>query len=371
MIQIAIIGCGIVGATIAYELSQVQDVSLLLFDSKKPGEEATGAALGVLMGIISQKKKGRAWQLRQRSLQRYQELIPQLQSLSGVNIPYNKQGILMLQFEGDDRSRWQKLSQIRQSQGWQLELWESDKLAQYCPHIQNDAITGAVYSPQDGQVDPVALTRALVVGSSRNGVNCHFGVKVQKILWRDIAGANRRHCYEIETTTGAFKVDGIVVAAGLGSTPLTASLAQRVDIAPVLGQGIGVKLEQPLGKPHFQPVITGDDVHIVPLGNSKYWVGATVEFSNEQGDVIPSPKLLDELQDKVIAFCPSLAAGKRVKSWWGKRPRPQGQAAPIITQLEGYNNVWLASGHYRNGVLLAPATAEIIREKVVDFINLI
>jgi glycine oxidase len=159
-------------------------------------------------------------------------------------------------------------------------------------------------------------------------------------------------------------VDWIVVAAGLGSTPLTSALEQTVDIRPVLGQALHLRVERPLGHPDFQPVITGHDVHIVPLGERDYWVGATVEFPNQAGDAIAEPVLLETLRQDAIAFCPALTDATILRTWSGKRPRPEGRPAPIIGQLPGYNNVLLATGHYRNGVLLAPATAQVIRDAI-------
>jgi glycine/D-amino acid oxidase-like deaminating enzyme len=119
-------------------------------------------------------------------------------------------------------------------------------------------------------------------------------------------------------------------------------------------------LDGPLGNPDFQPVITGDDVHIVPVGEGEYWVGATVEFPNELGDVVAEPTLLEKVRQEAIAFCPALAEATILRTWSGKRPRPEGRPAPVIGQLPGYSNVLLATGHYRNGVLLAPATAQAI-----------
>jgi glycine/D-amino acid oxidase-like deaminating enzyme len=112
-------------------------------------------------------------------------------------------------------------------------------------------------------------------------------------------------------------------------------------------------------------VITGDDVHIVPVGQGEYWVGATVEFPNEQGDVVADSTLLEQVKRDAIAFCPPLANATILRTWTGKRPRPEGRPAPVIGQLPGYSNVLLATGHYRNGVLLAPATAFAIRDVIM------
>ena len=135
---------------------------------------------------------------------------------------------------------------------------------------------------------------------------------------------------------------------------------------PVLGQALQLKLQQPIGNLEFQPVITGDDVHIVPIGNGEYWIGATVEFPNERGETIAEPALLEKVRQDAIAFCPKLADATIIRTWSGKRPRPEGEPAPIIGRLPGYSNVLLATGHYRNGVLLAPATAMAIRDRIVN-----
>jgi glycine/D-amino acid oxidase-like deaminating enzyme len=91
--QVVVIGCGIVGAAIAYELSLVDGLKITVLDRQQPAQGSTGAALGVLMGAISKKTKGRAWQLRQTSMQRYETLIPELETLTNCQIRFNRHGI--------------------------------------------------------------------------------------------------------------------------------------------------------------------------------------------------------------------------------------------------------------------------------------
>ena len=101
MVKVAIIGCGIVGAAIAYELSQIPGLDITIIEQKTPASGSTGAALGVSMGVISHKTKNRGWRLREASLKRYQTLLPELESLTGITIPVNCQGIVKLLFPGD------------------------------------------------------------------------------------------------------------------------------------------------------------------------------------------------------------------------------------------------------------------------------
>ena len=356
MSKIVIIGCGAVGASIAYELSQVPQLNITVIDRQSPAQGCSSAALGVLMGAISQKVKGKAWQLRQRSIARYETLIPEIEAITGQKILFNQQGILMLCLAGEDLTKWQELVEIRRVQGYNLEIWDLDQISTNCPQINLDKITAAIYSPQDRQVDPTALTLALVAAAQHNGVTFHFGVNVLEI--------EPKNC-QVKTSNGQIDFDWLVLAAGLGSTDLTASLKNIVDIRPVLGQALHLRLEQPLGNANFQPVITGNDVHIVPVGEADYWVGATVEFPVDGSEVVADANQLEAVKQEAIAFCPALAKAMIKRSWLGLRPRPEGRPAPIIGNLPGFNNILLATGHYRNGILLAPATAQIIRELII------
>lgn len=355
MSQIVIIGCGVIGAAIAYELSLISGLDITVIEKNTPASGSTGAALGVLMGAISQKKKGRAWRFRSTSLKRYETLIPELEAKTGLDIPVNRQGIFKLLFAGEDLEKWRNLKEFRALGGWKLEIGDRAYVTQHCPHLINDNIIGAVYSPQDRQIHPVKLTQALVAAASANGVKFHFGVEVKDFVSQSEAELST--CQHLETTAGRIEVEQLIISAGLGSTPLTQSLQQTIPIRPVLGQAIKLKLDRSLGSPAWQPVITGNDVHLVPLGNNEYWLGATVEFPTEAGESVADAGLLEKVYQEAIAFCPELKNAAMLETWSGKRPRPEGIAAPIIEKLSEYDNVILATAHYRNGVLLAPATA--------------
>jgi glycine oxidase len=348
--RIIVIGCGVVGAAIAYELSRIPSFKVTVLDQQPPAQASTGAALGVLMGIISQKTKGRAWNLRQASIRRYQTLIPELEA-AGQRLLWNPQGVLKLGFGEEDWQQWEDLIRDRQSQGWELERWNRATLCDRCPQVRHPDLTGAIYSPQDLQIDPTTLTLALVAAAQQNGVAFRFNTAVEGFT-------------ESAVKTGAIDLpaDWIVVAAGLGSKLLTQDAA---DVRPVLGQALRLKLERPLGE--FQPAMTGNDIHIVPLPNREYWVGATVEFADGAGVVTAEAARLEEVLRGAIAFCPPLASGTVLHTWTGLRPRPHQRPAPIIEPLAGHRNVFLATGHYRNGVLLAPATALAVKDAACTF----
>lgn len=218
--HVVIIGCGVIGAAIAYELSQVKDLKVTVIDKHLPAQDAsTKAALGVLMGIISHKIKGRAWLMRQTSIQRYETWIPELEALTGRTIPFNRQGILSLCFEQENLTEWEKLAEIRHSQGFSLEIWDAVKLKKLCPQIDNKKVISAIYSPSDRQIDPTALTLALVDAARQYGVTFSFGVEVLGITPSPSDGTGveeGRPYHQVETTAGKISADWFVVAAGAG-----------------------------------------------------------------------------------------------------------------------------------------------------------
>ncbi|HEY9808737.1 MAG TPA: FAD-dependent oxidoreductase [Halomicronema sp.] len=349
MINVVVIGCGVVGACIAYELSKVEGLQVRVLEKEKPAFGSTGAALGVLMGVISNKVKGKNWQLRLASMGRYETLVPELEALTGRKILYNRNGILMLCFDQKELAKKCALVEIRRQQGLELEVLSLEVLNEQFPQVNCEGVCGAVFSPQDRQVDPVNLTEALVDGAQRNGAVFEFGVPVEGFDFN-----SGKTGLEVRAKGKNIGADWVVVAAGLGSF----GLQNQVEIKPVLGQGLLLRLPAQM-RDNCEPVITGNDVHIVPVGGGDYWVGATVEFEDVAKDA-----LLDEVLRQAIEICPPLQNGEIVRKWSGLRPRPEGQPAPVIEALSGYTNVLLATGHYRNGVLLAPATALAIRQVI-------
>lgn len=361
--RVVVIGCGVVGAAIAYELSQSPHLSITVLEQQAhPASAATGAALGVLMGAISTKPKGHNLRMRLFGIQQYNEWVPHLEAVTHRQIQFNQQGILRLCWAGEEMARWHRLVSLRQQQGWELQVCDRADLAAHYPHLNLNDVIGAVYAPGDRQIDPTALTWALMAAAQQQGTVCQFNTTVDRIVPLE-------RSLQLHTSTGIIETDWLVVAAGIGSTRLTSELPQPVDVRPVLGQAVRVKLPQPLGDSMHQPVITGNDVHLVPLGNGEYWIGATVEFGEAMQDwqktpLQPNAAMLEAVMQQAIALCPALQNATILHQWYGLRPRPEGRPAPIIETLSGDSRILLATGHYRNGVLLAPATAQRVKEMV-------
>lgn len=351
--RVFILGCGIVGAMLAYELSKTPLQVAVLEAKSQPGQGATGASLGVLMAACSQKPRGDLVTLRLASLRAYDRLIPELIAQTGADIPYNRAGILCLYASADAVTKCQSLIPMRQEQGFSLHWLDAAELQVQYPHLNSEITIGGLYSPCDRALHPTKLVQALVRAAQSNGAKFEFNCPVTKL--GDLPTA-----------------DWIVITAGLGSDALLQLLQDRQGrksdphplLAPVGGQAIKVDLPDL----DLQPVIhaediNGEDINIVPLGNGEYWVGATVEFNPAD---LPRDANIGLLLDRAAQFCSAFARASVLETWAGYRSRPNNRRSPILGFVPGCDRVLVATGHYRNGILMAPVTAQITRELIVD-----
>jgi glycine/D-amino acid oxidase-like deaminating enzyme len=346
------------------------------------------------MASISKKAKGRSWQMRELAMDWYDRMIPAVEQATGLVIPVNRQGILMLQDLATDLTPWEKLLALRCEQQRPLEIWTAAKIQLMLPQLAVAGTGAAIYAPTDRQVHPARLTAALIVAAQQQGVEFRWQTMVTGM--RIEAGRVR----QVQTAAGPIDCDCVVIAAGLGvaalsqelasqelasqelasqelAQPMTSGRSETIALRPVLGQAMQIALPQQLGLPEFQPVVTSQDVHLVPLGRQPdgawhYWVGATVEFPDAAGQALPPDReLWAALWQTAVGYCPAIAQAQILRQWSGLRPRPQGRPAPIVERLPAFENVVVAAGHYRNGVLLAPATAIAVRELIRELIAVI
>ena len=233
--QIIIIGGGIVGACIAYELSTIAPFQITVLETRSSlGLGCSMAALGICMGIISHKTKGRNWKLREKSLHRYDTLIAELNAeanqtledkdLDFSPIPFNDRGIIQLCGLEDDLTGWHRLIQKRSSQGYSLDCWSKDQISQVFPTLNLTHIQAAIYSPQDRQVDPYLLIEALKRSAQKRGVCFRFNTTVKQVVSENINGQSRvtgvvieRNSFTEEPSLETIAVDGVIVASGLGT----------------------------------------------------------------------------------------------------------------------------------------------------------
>ncbi|WP_164920975.1 NAD(P)/FAD-dependent oxidoreductase [Thermosynechococcus vestitus] len=346
---VTIVGAGVVGSAIAYELSRVLDAAatpiLVLEAQREEDWQATGAALGVLIVHLSRRRRGRNFQLRQASLARYETLIPELEAQTGIKIPYQRQGIVEICTTEAAAIAAQAWLQEQTPSGVR---WLSPAEVQdHCPLLELHHIHGALWATGDRQVTPKPLTQALRQAARQRGVQFFYQTPVRQL--------QRSRGWILELDQTSLETEYLILAAGLGTTPLTEALDRPVTLEPVLGQA----LEFACQVDGNTPVMTADGIHFVPLPWGRVWVGATVEFNA----LIGNPQTLDQLRRRASELWRVLETAPLTQQWQGVRPRPSDRPAPIIERMD--DHTWLATGHYRNGILLAPVTAQKIAASVI------
>jgi glycine oxidase len=348
MKNVSIIGCGIIGAMLAYELSLDKSESKLnvtvVEANAKPAMVATGSALGVLMAASSSRARGVLVKLRLASLSKYDRLISDLTAQTNINILYNRNGILNLYRSPDAETKSRSLAEIRKRQGFELQWLDREQISENFPQWKTD---GGLLSPCDRAVHPTQLVTALVEAATQNGA---------KFLWNTkFDNLEDQSC------------DRIIVTSGLGSNKLLAPLLKNhpkysgQDLLQSVG---GQALLLHIPNLNLQNVVhieneDGSDLNIVPLGCDRYWLGATLEFEPNQ---LPRDANVSLLLENAIAWCPTFMNAEVLETWAGDRPRPQANQSPILGFVPDHPHILIATGHYRNGVLMAPITAQITKD---------
>ena len=312
---------------------QGHQVQLIAPDTAPQG---SAAALGLLMAEVYQRRSGRGWRLRRRSMQLLQQWQQQLQ------LPIQR-GLLLLASETQEWERQQRL--VQQSQC--LDLLSPADLKQRInqatlPELP-DGVLGGVWSGGDGQLDPMQWIRQLQLSAAEQGL---------ERLQASVTAVDRHGSgpWQLRLSDGSeLSCDWLLIAAGLGSIGLLESLGLPLPMEPVLGQALELQLGNK--PPSWNGCLIWKGINLVPRPNRRLWLGATVE----PGDEASAPALA-ELQSLEGTAPTWLQQAQVLRQWQGLRARPSGQPAPVLEQPQP--RLLVVSGHYRNGILLAPACAE-------------
>ena len=331
--DVLIVGGGLIGLAIALELHQHnRSVTIVTRDI---AEAAGNAAAGMLAPNAEQIPPGPMRELCLRSLALYPSWTSKLESFTGVNSGYWPCGILapVLQSEAIEHSDRPPL-----------------KLSATAIHSYQSGlspnVTGGNFYPEDAQIDNRAVMKALQSAVREAGIDLQTGLEVEGFVQQD---GSITH---VRTSAGNRQAAHYVLATGAWSQDLL-----PIPVLPRKGQMLSVRV--PLGYAQTQPlkrVLFGEQVYIVPRREGRIIIGATVEdvgFAPHN-----TPAGIAQILNAAIALYPPLQTFPLEEQWWGFRPstpddRPILGAGPC-------DNLTLATGHYRNGVLLAPITAKLI-----------
>ena len=304
------------------------------------------------MAQVFHRASGRAWRLRQRSLELWGQWVAELQT-QGHSLQLRR-GLLLLASDPEQLAQQATLVAARTAMGLPLALWSREQLSELQPQLP-EAACGGLWSAADGQIDPLSLLVALRQDAARLGC-LERPSRVERLE------PPRNGDWQLQLNDGSqLKTTWLVVCAGAGTAPLLKGLGLRLPLAPVLGQALELAPAADAGPWHWSPdwpaAAIWQGINLVPRPNGTLWLGATLEPGTAA-----SPLALEAMAG-LNGQAPAWLQGARVqRRWQGLRMRPQERPAPWLEQLAP--GLLLAGGHYRNGVLLAPATAEWLADAV-------
>ena len=359
------IGAGAVGAGTAWHLArQGHDVTLIdpsldapiqRSNSHDQALNGTAASLGVLMGNVFRRSGGRAWRLRQRSM----ELWPQwVERLNHPDTPLQLDSpLIQLASSPLESERMQSLAKQRRELGLESFGSDSTEALQTPDQIPwPNPGQGGLRSQNDGRIDPLALQRALRRSLKAEKVAL-LPARVTRLHRPKPGNGNR---WRLELNTGHnTHCDFVVICTALASAMLLQPLGHEFPMEAVLGQVLDLQVTAPSQSwGHWPAVLVCNGINLIHHGKNRLWLGATLEQGEEPSAEAPS------IMRRLDGLAPNwLQQAEVVDQWHGLRARPSGRPAPLLEVLEP--GLILASGHYRNGVLLAPATADWIGQQMM------
>ena len=344
--RICIIGGGIIGLSIAFELAQ-QQIETIIVDAGFQAGAASPVAGGMLEPLALSQT---ALEVGLQSLALYPEFLENLKRLSPLDMGYHTSGILYCEKQFADYENEQSLLN---KYGFELQSLTADSLTEAEPALSSQ-IHAAIYAPQTAQIEPRKLFYALYNACAKSGVllcaehAAHFNIQSQKIR-------------AVQTKSHTIFADHFIVAAGAWS----GSLLQQLNITappvtPVKGQILTVRTCAAIK--HI--IHDADSFYIVPRYDGRVTIGATVEADAGFDSGIDPDKMNDLLQ-RACALVPALSDARILNAASGLRPY-NGSDQPLIGQSDLASNLLLATGHHRNGILLAPWTAKKIAALLIQ-----
>ena len=349
--HLLIIGSGIIGKFNALELSEL-GYQITIIDPTQH-INSSNAALGLLMGNMYQKRKGRGWNLRKQSIELWPKWLKFLQKFNN-NIDIEKP---LIQLTTNEEA-FRKLRRfVNENNDNDLKILENDSifLKNINKAFQTKNIKGMI-SFKDGRINAISLLKTLDICLKDKKVNFLKDkiIKIRKFNKQWIATTK---------TKKEIKSDVIILCNSLNTIDLIDDISHNIKLKPVLGQAIELGINDAevdlLSLPrHFN--INGKN--IIPISKNKLIIGSTDEYSTK-----PEKKILEELTNFIEKKPTWLVKGHITKKWFGIRSRPDGEPSPIMKNLE--NGLIICTGFYKNGILLAPACSKWVANEIKDYLS--
>jgi glycine oxidase len=349
--EVLIIGGGVIGLSIARELCKRGIRRITVVDRREIGGEASWAAAGMLAPNTETDTSDDFHRFGTESLEAYPSFSQALLDETGIDIELDRSGTLCLAFSEKEAAELGDAYQKQKQKGVDVECVSSEDIRNIEPTIAHAARQGIFY-PNDWQVENRKLLTALRLFAENNEIRIVEQTEVSELVTDD------RRIVGALTSAGDFDAGVIVLATGawtslikIGDAPMPFS------VRPIRGQMICFET----GLRPLRRVVFSQRGYVVPRADGRVLVGATVEDVGFDKDT--TLEGIESLRDAALEILPGLADVTITEQWAGLRPFAA-DGLPVLGELPGLENVFVATAHYRNGILLAPKTAEIMADRI-------
>jgi glycine oxidase len=350
MKDVIIVGGGVIGCATALRLAG-EGLQVAVIERGRVGCEASRAAAGMLSPQAEASEPGPFLDLCLRSRAIYRDFAERLKDATGIDIEYRDEGTLCVAMAGEDSNQIARWASWQKAAALPLEELSAADLSTLEPYLSESAAR-AVFVPGDHQVENRRLMDALDAAIRHAGVEVIEGAEVARLI------IERNRAVGVVCNDQAIYAGAIVVAAGSWSSHLLQPVGLRVNVTPARGQMIALRG----AAARLRHVVHSSRAYIVPRNDGRVVVGATVEYVGFNKAVTAAA--VHTLLDAAIEIVPRLADCELIEAWAGFRPDTDDHL-PVIGPCE-IANLFLATGHFRNGILLAPITAELLTRCVTQ-----
>lgn len=344
-----IIGGGVNGSSIAYYLSK-RGKKVLLLEKDCLASKSSRAAAGMLAAQAELDDDGPLFQFAKKSRAMFPSLVEELEDLSGYHIGLINKGMYKIALTKEQEEELKKTIIVHQNAGEEAEWVSGDELRKREKAI-SEHVLGGMYIPKDGHLSAYDLSLAFARSAAVLGAEIKEHTKVLDFLIEagEIKG--------VVTSAGHFLAENVIVTGGAWSSEILKSTGLHLQASPVKGECFSVKSVKPL----IEATIFSHGCYIVPKKNGRIIVGATmVPNTFDQKVTFEAIQVLTERAKKII---PEIVHLEWEKAWAGIRPYTA-DMMPYLGVHPEIHRLYIATGHFRNGILLSPATGEFIADMI-------
>lgn len=346
-----IVGAGVVGLSLAYELSQ-RGQKVRMLERGLPGQEASWAGAGLLPPANRAAATDSFEALAGLSGELHAQWADELRATTGVDTGFRKTGSLHLARDADSAELVRQMGQLLRDRQITAQEIPAEKLGEIEPALDGKSIRAALYLPDEAQIRNPRHLKALAIACQARGVTIESEVSVEGF---DVA---RSRLVGVETSRGRFEAQTICLCGGAWTGALAARLGVPLPMQPVRGQIVLLSSSSPV----LSRIINEGKRYLVPRPDGRVLIGSTEE---EVGfDKRTTAEGTESLLRFAIELVPALGRLPIERTWAGLRPgTPDG--LPYVGRLGQFENVFIAAGHYRGGLHLSPGTARVLAQTIL------